>query len=319
MLFVFGCCCCCLFAAVMGAAAAAGPGSMVRIMPLGDSITSGDCRAEYGVSYRLDLYQQLAAVDGCSVDFVGVLATAHGVLCEGANAPPSLPYDADNSAQWGIKSGDVLADAAYWMPPPPSAVPAPDVVLYYLGVNDYLHGGALDALLDNTAAIVAHLRANVNPAVAVIIGEPTLPLWPDTAAYLAALAAALDTPQSRVLTAPLGDGFDADTMTVDSLHPNPAGNALIASHWLGALRSLPVVVDACAAVVTPPPPPSPAPTPAPTPKPTPASTPKPTPAPTPTPTPKPTPNPTPNPTPLPQSTAATEHRCIGVWVVSALY
>ena len=57
-------------------------------------------------------------------------------------------------------------------------------------------------------------------------------------AALAALAAAIDTPASRVVLVDQFSGFDAEHDTYDGTHPNATGNKKIAAKWLAALQTL---------------------------------------------------------------------------------
>ncbi len=109
-----------------------GEGGVLRIMPLGDSITEAKSGHD---SYRRPLWQSLAAA-GCSVDFVGSkTGVSQGSRDSGSTAPPNPDFDQDHEAYWDYQTNEVKALASAKV-----AAAQPDIVLIHLGTNDVLDG-----------------------------------------------------------------------------------------------------------------------------------------------------------------------------------
>ncbi|MFN8058572.1 MAG: SGNH/GDSL hydrolase family protein [Vicinamibacterales bacterium] len=198
-----------------------------RIMPLGDSTTQGDANHD---SYRRPLWKALAAA-GTRVDFVGSQSENHG------GGPPTRDFDLDHEGHWGWRADEVLADIGGW-----AATSLPDVVLLHLGTNDVIGGQSTASTIDDLARIVARLR-DANPAVTVVVAQilpTTTAAWnrgiEELNAQVPSMAARLTTAASPVAVVDQHTGFDARTLTYDGVHPNDAGESMMASRWLAALQ-----------------------------------------------------------------------------------
>jgi len=109
----------------------------VRIMPLGDSITTGSSSLltdnNYKIGYRQKLYLDLISA-GDSVDFVGSLQS-------GASVPPS--FDLDHEGHPGYyayepaNATNVANNVFNWLGQNPA-----DVILLHIGTNDISNGSA---------------------------------------------------------------------------------------------------------------------------------------------------------------------------------
>jgi lysophospholipase L1-like esterase len=217
------------------AALAADP---IRIVCVGDSITQG--RAGGGAnaptySWRYPLWQ--ACVDaGAAVDFVGSQSTGF----EGS--PPYAAHGGKTFAnrhegRWGWTTrgvADALVEASKsW---------TADVAVVFLGTNDKIKEQGMEPTLKAMRDIVAVLRGR-NAKVRIAIGLPFQEWEPFPAlgkAYTA-LASELTTATSPVIAVATADGWvskpDApDTRTVDWVHPNPKGDAHIATRVFAAIR-----------------------------------------------------------------------------------
>ncbi len=210
----------------------------VRIVCVGDSITQG--RAGRGnlvptYSWRYPLWQ--ACVDaGSAVDFVGSMTTGF----EGA--PDYAPHGGKmfanhHEGRWGWTTRGV-ADALVGASKGWTA----DVAVIFLGTNDKIKEEGVDPTLKAMRDIVTVLRAR-NAGVKVAIGLPFQEWEPFPAlskAYIA-LAAELATAKSPVITVATADGWVSNpdqptAMTVDWVHPNPKGDAHIATRVFTAIR-----------------------------------------------------------------------------------
>jgi lysophospholipase L1-like esterase len=115
------------------AIAQAAYGQSVKIMPMGDSLTSG--YRQY-VSYRYDLWFDLLDA-GFDVDFVGSAITTEGSPNLDWYPQYLTTFDRDHDGYSGYRS-DQLAEIARLV----SARHQPDIVLLWAGVNDIWAYGA---------------------------------------------------------------------------------------------------------------------------------------------------------------------------------
>lgn len=218
----------CVIAALgLAPAGAAGGGELVRLMPLGDSITEG---ATVEASYRYWLFRELAAA-GYSVDFVGGLRGARsGEVPEG--------FDADHEGHWGWRADEVLEELPAW-----ARAVRPEVALVHLGHNDLFQGESVETTLEDLRGIVGALR-EANPRVSILLAaivpstDPSLAALPVLNRGVATMAAELDRPEARVVGVDLASGFDPVADTLDGAHPNVEGARKMASAWAAALRAV---------------------------------------------------------------------------------
>jgi acyl-CoA thioesterase-1 len=209
------------------------PGDIVRILPLGDSITKG--RSGHW-SYRRDLE---AALDGagCSFDFVGTVS--------GPGSAPGAPLsDRDNEGHSGLRTDQIRARLNNWLPGNDH-----DWALVHAGTNDVLQGTSIPAARTNLSQIIDRLR-NANPQVGILLAQ-IIPNLPENEAAVVALndeivslAAQKSTAQSPVIVVDQYSGYNTFNHNYDQIHPNEAGEAIIAMRWLDALR--PRIADSCA-------------------------------------------------------------------------
>ena len=208
-------------------------GAQVRVVPLGDSITS----AEAGhASYRYWLWKDLAAA-GFYVDFVG---TQRGVA---GGAPRFSDFDQDHEGHWGWRAEEVLAEAHDW-----AVVTRPDIVLLHLGHNDLLARQGVDGTIDELAAIIGELRrydSSIAVLMAMIIpgSSPELEPIESLNAAIRSLAGSLTTAKSRVVVVDQWSGFDPILDTYDGIHPNETGEKKMSRRWLAALIANPDILE----------------------------------------------------------------------------
>ncbi|AUG77700.1 hypothetical protein CFP65_2887 [Kitasatospora sp. MMS16-BH015] len=198
---------------------------VLRVLPLGDSITAG-YRSSTGNGYRGPLLDRVAQQSRYAVDFVGSL---RGGTMADCNHEGHSTYVID-----GISSG---VDG--WI-----AQARPDVVLLHLGINDLNNGLDTAHAADRAEALVDRIFAD-KPGVTVIMQGlvPTTPGDPVKAGmrglidqYNGALRAWEPGEQQagkkfRFVDAPeLASGEMAD-----GLHPNDLGYARLAQNFYPAL------------------------------------------------------------------------------------
>ncbi len=201
---------------------------VVRIMPLGDSITgSPGC-------WRALLWTQLQDAGYTNIDFVGTL-------------PPQgcgIPHDGDNEGHGGILATNMASQNLLpaWL-----AATNPDIVLMHLGTNDVWSNRPTQVILDAFTTLVQQMRAN-NPSMRIVV-QQIIPMNPSSCSECGARAVALNsaipdwaasltTPQSPIIVVDQWTGFNTATDTYDGVHPNSAGDQKIANKLFPVVRGL---------------------------------------------------------------------------------
>ena len=206
-----------LFASVLGVTSHAVAQTPVRVMPLGDSITSSPgC-------WRAYLWNRLQTAGFTNIDFVG-----SGSDFGGCN--PGFPYDFDNEGHSGFS---ITGIADQNQLPPWLTAARPDIVVVHLGTND-MWGGFIPLQNKITAytKLIGQMRAN-NPNMKIIVAQ-IIPMnadgcttcMADVVAFnnaLPAWAASLTTAQSPITLVDQWTGFDVVADTFDRVHPVTSG------------------------------------------------------------------------------------------------
>ncbi|GAA4885420.1 GDSL-type esterase/lipase family protein [Kitasatospora terrestris] len=215
-------------------AAAATPRPVVRVLPLGDSITYGvgSCT---GAGYRLPL-QGMAETGGrYHLDFVGSAQPAgHMVDPQNEGHPGKEIAEIGD----GVRQGWITAAR-------------PDVVLLHIGINDLANNDRPTEAPDRAKALIDQIFA-AQPGVTVIMQGliPTSQGWGSSPANLSFLIADYNTQLLRFQATeqqqgkhflfveapgltPLGQSAPAEL--ADALHPNDAGYRRLAQNFSTAL------------------------------------------------------------------------------------
>ncbi|MFJ6793504.1 FG-GAP-like repeat-containing protein [Streptomyces sp. NPDC091268] len=178
---------------------------VLRVMPLGDSITDG-YRSSTNAGYRLPLWQRAQAHPRFRVDFVG------------SRQSGGVP-DSDNEAHGATMINDLRAEAEGWI-----RSAEPDVVLLHEGVNDLDRGTDKANAPARLAALGDGILAARPGVTVVVMGLLPNAGVPGVAAFNTAVAnwvsdRARAGAKVRYVDAP---ALAAGEMA-DSLHPNDAG------------------------------------------------------------------------------------------------
>lgn len=193
------------------------PGTPIRIMPFGDSLTFGKGdRAENG--YRDMLFTWLA-VAGAHADFVG--SQRHGT---GA--------DTGHEGHPGWRIAWLDRHASFWM-----KKYRPQVVLLDIGTNDLLRHQATGAPQRLTKLIGTMVAAD--PRVRIVLARLLVVAGPHAAefrAFNAALAAVAARYPRTVTLVDMSAIPAADT--VDGVHPDELGYRKMAYQWFQGLRPI---------------------------------------------------------------------------------
>ncbi|MDZ4694886.1 MAG: GDSL-type esterase/lipase family protein, partial [Deltaproteobacteria bacterium] len=196
-------------------------GQMIRVQPLGDSITQGK-RHPDEATYRRPLWKKLMAA-GYKVDFVG----STNQQLDGAHYYDD--YDPNHEGHYGWKITDVLPMLDGWL-----KGYTPDISLIHLGTND--QGSNNPALMvENIGKIVDKLRAK-NPRVTIIVAKLIEPsnVGRQFGDLLPAFATQKGTADSPIIVVDQDAGF-VSSDTRDGIHPNPSGQEKMAVKWFDAL------------------------------------------------------------------------------------
>ncbi len=200
----------------------------VRILPLGDSMTSG-VPVEGG--YRSRLYSVLSS-DGFTVDFLGTQTVNSN--------HPQLP-DADHEGHGGFQIHEIDAGLEGWL----SSVEDPDVVLLWIGTNDYSVSNDINNARNRLANLIGRI-ATLRPHAKIIVANlllrtdiptadqniqttfnPFLPAMVDQQVQLGRQVSFVDM-RSQITAADL----------VDGLHPGSPGYNKIADTWRSAIQAV---------------------------------------------------------------------------------
>jgi lysophospholipase L1-like esterase len=212
--------------------------TLPSMMLVGDSITHGVVGS---YTWRYFLYSDLAAAYGDGDYFVGPQQTPYG-SSNNDYAEPS-GWDMDHAALSG-RTLDCYLDGTINGQPCDDPFQAstdlvnhnPDLVIVMLGTNDVALPWRISTptqFVDQTEQLVGVART-VNPTVSMVlaavlpVAEGTTPDLEAVNAGLEALAQRLDSPAARVAYIPVSASWDPAVHTVDGVHPNEAGDQVIA-------------------------------------------------------------------------------------------
>ena len=198
---------------------------VIKIMPLGDSITYGE-GSSTGGGYRLPLWNELRA-RGFTLDFVGSV-----------QAGPTT-FERENEGHPGWKINQIAAKVVNWL-----RAYRPSIILLHIGTNDFVKN-------DDPAHAPARLSQLLNlirstlPAATVLVAQ-ILPL-PHSArlnaevvAYNATIPGIVQADVARGEHVHYVDMYHAVSLSMlpDQIHPNDAGYTHMANVWLHALLPL---------------------------------------------------------------------------------
>ncbi|KAF2028011.1 SGNH hydrolase [Setomelanomma holmii] len=201
--------------------------STVKIMALGDSITgSPGC-------WRAYLWQKLQAAGIKNTDFVGTLpAQGCGFTYDGENEGHG-GYLATNIANQNLLPG--------WL-----SSTKPDIVMMHLGTNDVWNNLSPTTITTAFSTLVDQMRASKS-TMKILVAQ-IIPMNPSNCAECGARVVALNqeiakwavtknSSSSPITVVDVWTGFQTGSMTVDGVHPNDAGNKVLANSWYQAVAN----------------------------------------------------------------------------------
>jgi lysophospholipase L1-like esterase len=211
--------------------------SVIKIMPLGDSITGGT----RGKScWRAKLWVKLHTDGFNDIDFVG--SNKEDSSC-------GIEYDSDSEGH----SSTLITDMAKNNILPGYLTNAkPDIILLHYGSNDIgfgIPGGGcnMQQIEDAYTKVLTQMRAykpNIVLLVAHIIPLNRGAACPNCARdvvtlnnFIAQWGPAHSTAQSPIVVVDQYTGFNVNTDTADGIHPNDQGHEKMANKWLPPLEA----------------------------------------------------------------------------------
>ena len=216
------------------------PGTVLKIMPLGDSITQGtDTRNAtppgVGGGYRLPLGNLLSSA-GSAYDFVG-----DSRLNSVAGADP------DHNGYPGRRTDEILNSLPTLLANNP-----PDVVLLHIGTNDIMQGRTVSSAVSNLEKIIQGVIANapnrklyvakiIPFAVSQYVSESQANTWNAKAESYNQEVQRLATQYNVNMVDMYAPGINGNTSKSiitaeanDGIHPGDQGNAEMARRWYNA-------------------------------------------------------------------------------------
>lgn len=245
-----------LFVGVCGCAsvgnARPADGKVLRILPLGDSITQQD-----DLGYRYHLWKIL--IDArVKFDFVGSRNIPPGKDPASWPAHKDLHFDCDHEGHAGWTTAD-LVDGCGWEPERGKLSEwlktyTPDAVLLHIGTNDAFQSVPLETSVQKIGEIIDLLQA-ANPKVTIYLAK-IIPLggeWADDYntgvialnGQIDGIAKMKTTAASRIVVVDHYTGYDGIEDNADNIHPNDAGARKMAERWAEALlfNGTPIVLE----------------------------------------------------------------------------
>ncbi|WP_394846010.1 SGNH/GDSL hydrolase family protein [Pendulispora brunnea] len=196
----------------------------VAIMPLGDSITDG-AGSSTGSSYRAELWKRMVDLAGYSIDFVG------------SHRSGQLP-DIDNEGHSGWRIDQIAANIDGWL-----GTYKPQIVLLHIGTNDMNQNYNVATAPDRLSALIDQI-ANDVPGVTIVVAQ-IVPALDATingriVTFNNAIPGIVQNKVSQGKKVRLVDMYHAlgNADLADTLHPNDAGYAKMASLWYSHLERI---------------------------------------------------------------------------------
>ena len=201
-----------------------GAGKPCRILPLGDSLTSG---IGYEGGYRVALFE-LARAAGKHITFTGSLQ--NGPMLTGG-----VPFPRHHEGRSGWKIEDVMSTV-----PKPALRTVPHLVLLHVGTNDvYAHAGR-EQMVERAERLIDRLEAGAPQAliaVAEIVPQADPLLRERSAGYNSELSRRVQARQARGEHLLMVDQFSHFPVTLlsDGVHPTQVGYEQMAGAWYSAI------------------------------------------------------------------------------------
>jgi uncharacterized repeat protein (TIGR01451 family) len=206
---------------------------VLKIMPLGDSITKGSgggCYSPYTylncTGYRDHLWNMLVENGFDEFDFVG---------SQGGIFQYQYTHDNDHEGHGGWTPGGIEGNVYGWL-----ETYQPDIILLHIGTND-LNSGDVEDILDKIDDYETAESVEIDVILALIInqkdGGHTATSNFNNAVETMALARITAEDNLKIVDMENGAGINYVTDMEDSKHPNNSGYQKMAAAWYNALTN----------------------------------------------------------------------------------
>jgi lysophospholipase L1-like esterase len=211
------------------------PGSACNVMPLGDSITEGCCRAPMG-GYRIELFRQ-ALANAKNITFVGSLSN-------GPSAVDGRPFPTKHEGHGGWRISQIagIADKVI-------SDSAPHIVLLKIGTNDINGNDEVTNASNRLASLIDQITKDAPAALVVVsaiiptANDATNQRVQDYNSAIHDKATAAATTGKHVLFVDNYQAFASSAnyktaLMADNLHPNDAGYAVLGKSFYQAIEGM---------------------------------------------------------------------------------
>lgn len=194
----------------------------VRVMPLGDSITSG----EWG-GYRADLQRELKGAVPWRVDFVGSLEDG-----------PEVPGGGSHEGHPGATIDDLALGIEDWL-----GRHNPDIILLHIGTNDIWRGASaevstarLDRLLEEIYIVRPEAHVVLASIAPMYVGQDAA--WTSFNAAMPGLARKHEAQGRSISLVDMAQALERPDLHEDGVHPLPSGFRKMAEGFRDQIRVL---------------------------------------------------------------------------------
>ncbi|WP_348227123.1 carbohydrate-binding protein [Trichocoleus desertorum] len=225
--------------------------AILRIMPLGDSITHGMPPSNplaYPGAYRIPLWERFKT-DSIPLDFVG--SQRNGSLSENPDSPDG--FDQDHEGYPGKKISEIATSTQVNLNPRLQEL-KPNVILLTIGTNDAMSTRSVDQMKSDLGKLIDQITSQrpdvqllvstippINPsrsstaAQKAIAFNNSLPTIISTKAAAGKKVALVDTIKGNDGQSGTADDLVVSDLVSDGLHPNEGGYNKIANTWYDAI------------------------------------------------------------------------------------
>lgn len=199
-----------------------GVSSLVKLMPLGDSITDG--AVVYG-GYRTPLWKMLMA-DGDKIDFVGSATSGSSDL-----------GDWNHEGHIGWETGQLAPHVSAWI-----TAAQPDIVLIHTGTNDLDHGNSPEVMTQRLSALLGNIfvaKPDTYVIVSTIVVAPKADgtAWAKYNAAIPGVVASYRSQGRKIVSIDMSNILTPDDI-LDGLHPNATGYNKMANAWYPVVSTI---------------------------------------------------------------------------------
>ncbi len=203
--------------------------NIIKIMPLGDSITQGIHINSKNIGYRRDLYQILTD-NGFRVDFVGSM-----------NDGSISDFDKDHEGHSGYRANQIRDSIYNWLVINPA-----DIILLHIGTNDINGGEApfsisleINSIFNQIDLYEKEYNKSIKVIAAKIINHQ---LYPGDIKklnnYMSDIVKERRSRGDNIIIADMFSILNDENDFLDNVHPNESGYKKMAELWIEKIAEI---------------------------------------------------------------------------------